>query len=183
MAQTITEALQELKTLQARLLKKRAAILGFLARDSRIKDPLEKEQGGSQGWIERERQAIADLETRVVMLRTAIQTANLNTPCEVGKVTRSVAEWLTWRREISDGSKAFLNSMSNQINKVRADLQGRNRNVGLAIAQAGAESAPPDVVVTLNERKLLTEQELMEEMLGDLDGRLSLLNATTTIDV
>lgn len=41
MGMTITEALAEIKTIGKRLEKKRAAIAGNLARDSRLKDPFE----------------------------------------------------------------------------------------------------------------------------------------------
>jgi hypothetical protein len=37
---TITEALQEIKTIGNRLEKKRASLAPYLARDSRIRDPL-----------------------------------------------------------------------------------------------------------------------------------------------
>src|ERR1035438_7251391 len=69
---TITEALQEIKTIGKRLDKKRAAAAQYLARDARARDPLEKD-GGSAKFISEERQAIADLETRVISIRTHIQ--------------------------------------------------------------------------------------------------------------
>src|SRR5579863_1653454 len=62
---TITEALAEIKTINKRLESKRESVRNYIARDVRVRDPLEKE-GGSAEFIKRERQAIIDLEERIV---------------------------------------------------------------------------------------------------------------------
>src|SRR5262249_8600657 len=147
-------------------------------RDSRIKDPLERE-GGSVEFIRRERQAIGDLEQRIVTIRTAIQGTNLQTNLSLGGMSRSVAEWLTWRREVSQGSKNFLATMVNGIRGVRSEVQKK----GLKTVDNDSSAAPGDVVVHVDEKLLLEQQEQMEQLLGDLDGKLSLLNATTVIEV
>jgi hypothetical protein len=178
MATTITEALQELKTIQKRLEVKRQSLMQYIARDARVKDPLERE-GGSVEFIRRERQAIGDLEQRVVNIRTAIQRANLSTSLTLNGTGRTVAEWLTWRREVSAGTKNFLTSMVNGIRNTRGELQKK----GLKLVESDNSAAPGDVVVHVDEKALLEQQENMEQLLGDLDGKLSLLNATTVIDV
>src|SRR6266850_8251735 len=103
---TITEALQEIKTIGKRLEKKRLAVSDKLARDTRIKDPLEKD-GGSEKFVREERQAIGDLEKRIVAIRTAIQRSNLITMVPIDGNQGTVAEWLTWRREVSAGQVEF----------------------------------------------------------------------------
>jgi len=185
---TITEALAEIKTINKRLEKKTGAVGQYLARDSRVRDPLEKD-GGSADWIARERQAIWDLEKRIISIRTAIQRVNLTTSCTVNGTSRTLAEWLTWRREVSAGQQKFLSLLINGIRNVRAQVQKEGGRV-LALASASAEvntssdpKAPPDVVVNVDERDLLEAQENLEQTLGELDGKLSLLNATTTIEV
>ena len=91
MAQTtITESLAEIKTIGKRLIKKRHALGSYIARDVRVRDPLEK-NGGSEKFVAEERQSIADLENRVIAIRTAIQQSNLNSTVTVGGSTRSVA--------------------------------------------------------------------------------------------
>lgn len=175
---TITEALQEIKTVQKRLEVKRNGVLQYLARDARIKDPLERE-GGSVEFIKRERQAINDLEKRIVAIRTAIQAANLKTSLTLGGQTMTVSEWLTWRREVSQGSRNFLNSIANGIRNLRAEIQKK----GLKTVADESAAAPGDVVVHLDEKALLEQQDGIEQLLGDLDGKLSLLNATTPIEV
>lgn len=182
---TITEALQEIKTIGKRLEKKRASIGPYLARDSRVRDPLEKD-GGSEKFIQSERQAMADLETRIIGIRTAIQRSNLESSITVGAKTRSVAEWLTWRREISASHKNFLGGLSGGLQNLRNDIQKKGGKViaaSVAINEAMGPNDPPQMVVNIDERKLLQELEEVEETLGTLDGKLSLFNATTVIDV
>ena len=99
----ITEALAEIKTIAARTIKKREAIMRYFSRDSRFRDPLEAD-GGSKEFVKRERQAIKDLEERLVKIRSAIQAINLRTSLAVNGTTRTVSEWLNWRREISNNA-------------------------------------------------------------------------------
>ena len=184
MAMTITEALQEIKTINGRLEKKRGALMPYVARDNRARDPFEK-SGGSAEHIRAERQSIWDLEQRLVQIRTAIQSANLNSILAVGDVQHTVAEWLTWRRDVSAGQVAFLQAVIRGIQQVRQQVQqkgGRVTTVPSVEINTDA-TAPPEVVVSVDERKLLEEQDMLQQQLGTLDGKLSLFNATMTIDV
>lgn len=180
---TITEALAEVKTINKRLDKKRTGIIQYLVRDSRLKDPLEKD-GGSLEFIRKERQAIADLERRLVTIRTQIMASNLNTKITVHGREDTVANWMAWRREVADGQRTFSAQMNNRVLTERARLADAGRNVrGVGVAVVGDGVQPVEVVVNANEKDLLAEQETQEQILGDLDGALSLLNATTTIEV
>ena len=182
---TITEALAEIKTIGKRLEKKKQAILTNIGRDSRLKDPLED----SVRFVAQERQAIEDLEKRIVAIRTAIQRSNLNTPCTVGENTMMVQEWLNFRREISANRQHFLASINQGVKQIRDKIQAQGGRVTFAAAAAVAQVAadgekkPPEVLLHLDEKKLLEEQEGLEKVLCDLDGKLSLLNATTVIEV
>lgn len=99
---TITEALAEIKTIFKRIETKKNSIGQYMYRLENQKDPLEKD-GGSAEFIQRELQAISDLEERVVALRRAIAEANCNTTIEVDGVKRTIEDWLIWRREIASG--------------------------------------------------------------------------------
>lgn len=179
MAYTITEALQEIKTINKRIEVKRQSVTQYAVRNAMIKDPLEKD-GGSTQYIARERQAISDLENRIVQIRTAIQRSNLSTIAAIQGRTRSVAEWLTWRREVSQGEKNFLNQIAAGIKQVRDKLQ---REGGRLIPAANEpQAATGEAVIHLDEQELNKQREDMEIILGELDGKLSLLNATTVID-
>lgn len=181
---TITEALQEIKTIGSRIEKKRQNVGKFIARDARVRDPFEKD-GGSQAYLTQERQGIRDLQSRAVAIRTAIQRSNLASSVTIGETTRTVAEWLTWRREISESEKQFLSGMAQNIQNVRAQLQQKGGKLVSAASDryTSEPTAPPEVIVAVDEQSLLSEIENMETTLGTLDGRLSLFNATTVIDV
>lgn len=180
---TITEALAETKTIAKRLEKKKQAVLANIARDGQRVDPLAK-AGGSEKYIREELQAIRDLELRLITIRTQIQRVNLSTPLTVGSRKMSIAEWLTFRREVAEGQQGFFSGMSSAIRAIRTKYEQPTFNVrgASAVASVG-EQKPVDVVVHLDEKQLLTEQEELETLLGTLDGQLSLLNATTTIEV
>lgn len=178
---TITEGLAELKTISKRLEKKRNFVIGFLTRAEGIKDPLEKGvPGGSVEAIKRERQAISDLENRHLSIRMAIQKINHLTTVTIGEKTMSVAEWLTWRKEVAPGISTFQGVINRHLSQVRAQAQQRGHAV---VTVPTADTKPTDVVVNIDEHALATEMEGLETVTGTLDGKLSLINATTTIDV
>jgi hypothetical protein len=179
MALTITEALAELKTLHKRIDKKREFIVTFLARQDGLKDPLEKD-GGSVEAIKRERQAIADLETRHVTIRTSIQKVNQTTLITVADITKSIAEWLTWRKEIAGGTQSFVNKLRQGIQSARNQAQQKGWNV---VAGGTMAAAPTVVIINTDEVALAAEAEQLESILGTLDGQLSLKNATVLIDI
>lgn len=179
MALTITEALAELKTLGKRIEKKREYVASYLARQEGLKDPLEKE-GGSAEVIKRERQAIGDLSTRHVLIRTAIQKVNHATTITVADETKTIAEWLTWRKEVAPGAQAFVNKLRQML--VQARTQAQQKGWGV-VTNATASTNPTDVVIHIDEAGLAAEAEHLETVLGTLDGQLSLKNATVFVEV
>lgn len=177
---TITEGLAEIKTIEKRIQKKREFVSAYLGRQEGLKDPLLHETGGSRGAIQRERQAISDLEERVVSIRRAIQSANVATVVEVESERRTVADWLVWRREIAAGRQSFIAALRNAIATTRREAQAK----GYAIAASSDQAkAPTDVIINIDEQELAREAEKMETILGTLDGQLSLRNATVLIEV
>lgn len=175
---TITEGLAEIKTIDARLAKKHESVQRHLVRNAGFADPLEND-GGSKEFVRRERQAINDLETRVVKIRTAIQESNLRCTVVVAEETRSVAEWLNWRREVSANQKYFLAMLAKVIEQARTAAT----KAGGSVKEDGAQVKAGDIVVAISEVDLAGEIEHIETVLGELDGRLSLFNATTSIEV
>lgn len=176
---TITEGLAELNTISKRIEKKREFISSYLVRQSRFKDPLEK-QGGSSEAIQKELQAIADLEDRHLRIRLAIQKANLQTEVTVEGITKSLSEWLVWRKELAN---AQLQSLRSLLSKVHAERVTAVR-AGATAVQAGNEASnPQDIIVNVDEGNLSKQYEQIETILGTLDGQLSLKNATVYIEV
>jgi hypothetical protein len=177
---TVTEALAELKTITKRLEKKRVSLTPYLWRQEGLKDPMEKD-GGSVEFIKRERQAIVDLETRFVAIRTAIQKKNLETSLTVGDDTRNIQEWLNWRKEIAVARGTFLASLYANIQATRKSAQTKGYNVVQATAEGEKQSL--DILINVDEAELLKLIEEHENILGTLDGQLSLKVATATIEV
>lgn len=180
MQTTITEALADIKTSLARIEKKRAVVNMFLGRDSRLRDPHEKD-GGSQEFVRRERQAVSDLEEKIVRIRSAIQQANITTLVEIEGEKRSLSAWLNWRREVAGPRQKSLQQMAAQLTNLRAQAVRNGQTV--KDSSTGEVSPSGDLIVAVNEAALAEEIDKMERVLGILDGRLSLINATTTIDV
>lgn len=170
---TITEALAEIKTVGKRIEKKQEFINGYVMRPENLRDPLEKD-GGSRTAIDREMQAIGDLEQRLVTLRLAIQKANADTPVTVEGVTKSMAEWLVWRREVAPLRQRRLNGL-------RTGIVGARQNYVQKARQQGVEVKADDLVVNVDEQALAREAETLETVLAQLDGQLSLKNATILI--
>lgn len=150
----ITEALVEIKTLTKRIEKKREFIKQFLARQEGFKDPLEKD-GGSAAVIARERQSMDDLEDRIVELRLGIQRAHAVTALKVGDKTKTIAAWLIWRRDVAPLRQQNLAALRSVLVTVRDQAKCLYREIEAL--------------------------EETEETLDQLDGQLSLLNATVAI--
>ncbi len=176
---TITEALADIKLIDAKITKQREQIRTYLARSEALKDPLEKD-GGSARFIAKTFQSIGDLEERKVGLRRAIALANDKTEVTVAGVTRTISEWLVWRREVAPGRQAFLTQVQQVINAMRHQAA----QVGKTATSGGTlVTTPTDIVVNLNEAVLLKEVEQIGDILAALDGQLSLKNATTPVAV
>ena len=125
--------------------------------------------------IRRELQGIADLEQRLIDIRSGIARSNAVTKITIGDTTRTVTDWLTWRREIAEGQRSRMNNMAGALRQLRAKAQQTNGKVGENV------DGPTDWVININERQLADQIEALETTLGSLDGQLSLRNATTTI--
>lgn len=174
---TITESLAEIKTIAKRISSKRDFIKQYLIRMENVKDPLEKD-GGSVKAISEAMQSIRDLEDRVVELRRRIQMANESTHVEIDGVDRSVADWLVWRRDVSPGRTNFLHNLRLALTSVRD--QARRQGSSLFGPGTVAEKSN-DIIVHINETELAAESEKLENILGQLDGQLSLKNATVMV--
>jgi len=173
---TITEALAEVPTISKRIAKKQQFVLDFLSRPAAVRDPHEKD-GGSVELIKRELQGILDLEQRLIDIRSGIARSNATTQITIGDTRRSVTDWLTWRREVSEEQRARLANMAGALRQLRAKAQQQ----GVKVSEN--PDGFTDWVVNVNEKDLSEQIEALETTLGALDGMLSLRNATTMIDL
>lgn len=178
-AMTITEALAEVKLIDKKIAKKKEFIVSYLFRGAMVRDPLDKD-GGSAANVLREMQAITDLEERKVSIRSGVARANASTPLEINGRTRTVADWLVWRRDVSPLERGLLQDMVNRVNQARAQAQRGN---GQLVPGGGTSDNGADIIVNINEIDLQRRIENLEEVVGRLDGLLSLHNARTTITI
>jgi hypothetical protein len=174
---TITEALAETKLIGKKVEKKQAFIRSYIARQKIVVDPFTKE-GGSEKKIDGEAQAINDLLVRLVKIRKGIAAANLATYVTIEGMTLTVTEWLAWRREVAGIQLAHEKGVTAQIERVRNEAAKSH-----ATAESDMQRAQWDVVICLDESELHRKIERTQEILDRLDGKLSLVNATTEIDL
>jgi hypothetical protein len=175
---TITEALAEIKTIGKRLSTKREFVGQYLARQEGLKDPLLSE-GGSVQVIRETRQSIIDLQTRIIRIRRAISEANASAELTLAGVTRSIAEWLVWRREVAEDQLQFLRNLRSTVNTMRDQAIKKGWAV---VSKESDVQSNTDLIVNINELELSKDIEGTERVLGDLDGQLSLKNATTMVE-
>jgi hypothetical protein len=176
---TITEALAELKTLDKRIASKRDFVTTYLTRMEGLKDPLEKD-GGSEKVLEQEFQAIYDLEVRIVDLRHAINTANRETALTIEGTERSIEDWLIWRRDVAPKLERFYKQLRQKLDGAR-DMA--RRNGASVISLQSQPNQATDIIVNVSEQELNKKAEKLQNILGQLDGQLSLKNATVMISI
>lgn len=176
---TITEALAEIKTIGKRVEKKKEFISRYIGRQDGIRDPLEKD-GGSIEALKRERQGIKDLLERLIYLRNGIQRANDTNTVTINGTTRTISEWLTWRRDVAPLERSLLNTLIGRMTDVHKTAKSQGNAVVSATALVG-DLKPTDVIINIDEGELGAQSEALEDTLGQLDGQLSLKNATVFI--
>lgn len=181
----ITEGLAEIKVIKSRIATKQQFVLDYVCRPENLKDPLEKD-GGSYKQIEETRQSIADLEKRIVAIRRGIDEANKSRELTLNGVTMSIADWITWAREVAPNRRQFLTRLRQTVTTSRDQTtRGQSRTARGLMTQMTdqREQKPTEYVVSLDESALAKEIEMLEDTIGSLDGQLSLINATTTIEI
>ena len=177
---TITEALAEIPTIEKRIQKKQEFIKTFLFREASKRDPHEKNSAGSSAaLIAQEMQAIRDLNYRRIQIRLAIQQANSRETITIMNETHTIAFWLSWRREVSDNTEAFYALLMRSLAQQRQIAMQK----GIQMTSNQSPETLSDIVVNLDERELAEEAERLENVLGILDGQLSLKNATILLDL
>jgi hypothetical protein len=176
---TISEALQELKTLDKRIVSTRDFILAYGIRQGSTIDPLDME-GGSHKEIPNRLRQLKDLLERKVQIRIAINQANAETQASVCGQTRTVAEWIVWRR---DAFKQELESWRALQRKV-LDARQQATTKALTIKEDGTQPTKVnEVACFIPEGEISKRIVQLEEIESVLDGKLSVVNATTLIEV
>lgn len=179
MRKTITEALAEIPLIEKKIQSKREYISQNVGRTSVMADPLAKTEGGSPAVIAREFQAIGDLSTQLVKIRSAIQERNTTNYVTLGEKTMTVAEWLNWRREVAPKTVSFLKQVTQACQQMKNQFE---RSPQILKDQEGKQTIIQPVF-HVDLEWVQKELERNEAILGELDGKLSMMNATTFVEV
>src|SRR5690349_8695386 len=172
---TVAEALARIAAYRRRIDAKQNLVDAYLLRQASYRDPLGA-AGGTAAALAAERDSLRALEEQTILLRRRVQNAYEAAPITFGNRTRSLADWLVWRREVATRRLNFLNALSRRIERARARAA---RQGGRDLSAAGKA----DIVVHLNEQELAQESETLAELVGYLAGQLALKNATLTVEV
>jgi hypothetical protein len=180
---TITEALAERRLIEEKKLPKKEEFVGqYLVRQDIVKDPLADGEGATtEKRVAAELQAIKDLRQRLVDIRRGIAKANVETSLQIGDASRTIQEWLTWKREIAPRDLSMLQGFSNHIQRSREQVNQRARQASKDELERDPRAY--ELAVAVDEVALHKQIEDIQETLGTLDGRLSLINAQTEIDI
>jgi len=162
----LTEALAELKTIPKRIESKRDTIRTHMIRQDHLKDPLEKDGSSQAQAVRTAFQSIDDLTKRMIKLRTAINEKNLDVDLTIEGMTYSIAEWITWKREIVPILAPIFRGTIQRLSELHTSPYGKDEG---------------NYIINVNEEQLRKVAEKLDSVIGQLDGKLSVLNATTTI--
>lgn len=173
---SITEALAEIKLIEAKKGKKQQFVVQHLVRPKDRIDPL-AEQGGSEKVVSQYMQSLDDLNERLVAIRRAVSLANQSTTIEVFGVSRTIQDWLAWRRDVYPTQSKFLDNLARNIVGKREQLFSRQ---GLGAAQ---QVSGEDMITHIDEKDLIEQIEALEDTNNKLDGILSLKNAQIEVEV
>ena len=172
----IAEALSEIKLIEKKIQSKHEAVMRYLVRDESYRDPLTRE-GGSSEYVKRELQATDDLEKRRVALRTGINRTNLEAVIEIDSERLTVAEWLSWRREVATARALRLKGIAQTVIQARSQAMQRRVTSATQIIDTKME-----IAISVDESWLTKEIQHLDTVVQDLDGKLSLFNATVQVN-
>lgn len=179
MPTTVTELLQETKTLKERISKKRDRLVPVLCRSAMMQD-VHEENGGGGEHVKRELQAIGDLEERYLVVKAAIARSNSIVRVNVQGDIRTVADWIHWRRDLANPELQF---MARALAHVRAS---REKLFTDAKRFEGNDTFDPrtfELVVNFDEHDMAERLERLELIVAELDAKLSVSNATTQVEL
>lgn len=178
MKTTITEALAELKLIKKKVQQKQALLQGNILRAHHLKDPHESE-GGTFERNKRELQSIMDLHKRYIAVKGSIFKANAETNLTIDDNTMSVNDWITWKREIANDEIKMFSTLHGALKR---DLDNAAKSMQAYKDESGVAHLA-QWIPNFDLGTLISEHEFRQTLLDKLDGKLSLINATVTIEV
>lgn len=178
---TITEALAEIKLIEKKIDKKKDMVYGNLCRFSPQPDPFEK-TGGAITTLNGEVQSCGDLWQRWIKIRSAIATVNLVHEITIEGHTKSIYEWLIWKREIAEKQIQFYKKIYMDT-KMHIDANAKNPKLLQDPSIKDSKPQLVDLITYFNYPEYIKKEEHFSMVLDKLDGQLSLKNALITIEI
>ena len=175
---TITEALSEINLVKKKISAKQAKIQSALVQAEHIADPFLSE-GGSEAMIKAESQGIYDLNYRLAKIRAEISHANLTHKISLGEDSRSIHDWLIWKREIATGQIRFTKEVHEAIKNHNKSSSDRPQ----VYKDSEEKVQLVKYKINVDYADWLKREAELNEKLEKLDGQLSLKNATIVIEI
>lgn len=175
---TITEALSEVNLIKKKIIAKQARIQSAVVRAEHNPDPFLSD-GGSSAMVKAESQGIHDLNRRLSKIRSEISRANLGNEITLGEDTRSIHDWLVWKREIAKDQIKFTYDVHRAV-KAHLDMTAKQPQV---YKDADGNNQLVKWTINVDYAYWLKQNEQLEEKLEQLDGKLSLKNATIVVNI
>jgi hypothetical protein len=176
---TITEALAEIKLIPKKIAKKLDFIREHSLTYNNQPDPL-KATGGREKHIKEYKQAITDLIRNYEIIRQKIMEANLKESVTILGETKTIYEWLVWKRE----TYTTQLNVAKLYQGVEAEIKRLATRPELYKKEGWKEGDLPTFVTVkpnINIEAYRKEVEKWDDIYNKLDGKLSLKNATITI--
>jgi len=175
---TITEALSEVNLIKKKIEKKAEFLKGNTARPEHLKDMFEAD-GGSLVKNGAEIQAVDDLYARLVKIRSAIAQANLANEITLNEKTMPIQDWLTWKREVATNVIGLTQAIHKSVKRTLDDAMTQPK----VYKDEQGNTHLLKVVPCFDYAGLIKKEENLTALLEQLDGKLSLKNATILVDV
>lgn len=174
---TITEALSELNLIKKKVDNKRKVVAGSLIKAKHEKDAFEN-VGGIKQYITSELQSIDDLESRYLRIKGSIAKANIENSISINGFTKTIHDWLNWKRDLSDTQKKFVFNLYS-FPKGELDKLSKQPQIYL---DDNKEKHLVEFEATIDYPSFLKKSEELNDTFDRLDGQLSLKNATIVVD-
>ncbi len=178
---TISEAMAELKLINAKVEKKIDFIKSNCVSYNHAEDPYKKE-GGRQELIKQEEQAVNDLLKRYELIREKIMKANLDTDITINDTTKSIYSWLVWRKDVKENQERLYKTYEIAENK-NSELEARPQSYKKEEKDGTVINEFIKLTFNIKLDKYRKELENISDAFEKLDGILSLKNATIFIEV
>lgn len=163
----LIEAMKKLKIIRKRMQSNAELVQGYSAQPSCV-IPKFGTLEAQAAEIEKLAQSTEDLANYYAELSSRINYTNLTTKVEIAGQTRTIHEWLQYKRILAREIQPVYMAMN--------DNRGRQEMIGIAVTQTDVQ------LVRFYDEKVKNERlRYWQDLYETVDGRLEVVNATTPL--